>query len=67
MTQTPMTADDWDDEFAKYSPDDRAVVFHQADQGGGDPVWRAAVERLRAAEGGVGHRKSRDHRRGRRG
>jgi hypothetical protein len=62
-----LTPDEWDDEMAKLGPDDRAQVFHHADNNPGDPAWRAAVERLRTAEGGVGHKKSRDHRRGRRG
>lgn len=61
-----MTPEEADETLAKYGPDDLAYALKYAEDHDVDPVWRAALERARAAEGGGG-RKSRDHRRGRRG
>ena len=63
---TDMTAEDADEALAKYGPDDLAHALHHAEKHGATPVWRAALDRARAREGGGGP-KSRDHRRGRRG
>jgi hypothetical protein len=61
-----MTADEADEALAKYGPDDLAFALAYAAKHEVDPEWRSALDRARAAEGGGG-RKSRDHRRGRRG
>lgn len=61
-----LTAEDADDALEKYGPDDLAFALRYAETHPVDPVWRAALDRARAREGGGG-RKPRDHRRGRRG
>jgi hypothetical protein len=61
-----MTADEADEALARYGPDDLAYALELAEKHGASPVWRAALDRARAREGG-GAPKTRDHRRGRRG
>lgn len=61
-----MTAEEAEETLAKYGPDDLAYALKYAATHEVDPVWRAALEDARVREGGGG-RKSRDHRRGRRG
>jgi hypothetical protein len=61
-----LTPDEADEVLAAYSPDDRAFALDWADRNRVDPLWRAALDRARAREGGGGQ-KARDHRRGRRG
>jgi hypothetical protein len=63
---TDLTPEDADDALEKYGPDDLAFALAHAANHEVDPVWRAALARAKAAEGGGG-KKSRDHRRGRRG
>ena len=64
---TDWTAEEADDEIAMYGPVDIAEAEDYAKKHQVDPVWRAALERALAAEGGSGGRKSHTHRRGRRG
>jgi hypothetical protein len=61
-----LTADEAEEALAKYGPDDLAYALKYAATHDVDPVWRAALADAQAREGGGG-RKSRDHRRGRRG
>ena len=61
-----MTREEAEDALAMYGPDDLAFAVTHAAKHQVDPVWRAALEEAQAREGGGG-KKSRDHRRGRRG
>jgi hypothetical protein len=63
---TDLTPQDADEALERYGPDDLAFAVAYAATHPVDAVWRAALDRAKVAEGGGG-RKSRDHRRGRRG
>ena len=61
-----LTRDDAENTLAMYGPDDLVFAVAWAAKHPVDPVWRAALEAAQAREGGGG-KKSREHRRGRRG